>query len=180
MPAASLQVLTELRFAPTLEREMAAALKQVMSAKIVVNRAQLERGSQILLVPRGGQPQRVEKFDTFLELEDARGRLRQVLAERLELAGPAERALSDFAESFLNVNVRTIRRDIQILKDEGHVVYTRGQLRPDEEIQLYKQRVVDSFHAQIFSPRIDLSRIDINSLDGSNRVTRNPLEMLTP
>ena len=30
----------------------------------------------------------------------------------------------------------------------------------------------------IFSPRVDLSRIDINSLDGSNRVTRNPLDML--
>ena len=49
---------------------------------------------------------------------------------------------------------------------------------PDETGTSYAQRVVDDFHAEIFSPRIDLSRIDINSLDGSNRVTRNPLEML--
>ena len=49
---------------------------------------------------------------------------------------------------------------------------------PDETGTSYTQRVVDAFHAEIFSPRIDLSRIDINSLDGSNRVTRNPLEML--
>jgi hypothetical protein len=42
----------------------------------------------------------------------------------------------------------------------------------------YAQRVIDSFHETIFSPRVDLSRIDINSLDGSNRVTRNPLDML--
>ena len=49
---------------------------------------------------------------------------------------------------------------------------------PDETGTSYAQRVVDAFHAEIFSPRIDLSRIDINSLDGSNRVTRNPLEML--
>ena len=49
---------------------------------------------------------------------------------------------------------------------------------PDETGASYTQRVVDAFHAEIFSPRIDLSRIDINSLDGSNRVTRNPLEML--
>ena len=42
----------------------------------------------------------------------------------------------------------------------------------------YPQRVVDSFHRAIFSPRVDLSRIDINSLDGSNRVTRNPLDTL--
>jgi tetratricopeptide (TPR) repeat protein len=49
---------------------------------------------------------------------------------------------------------------------------------PDETGLSYAQRIVDAFHAEIFSPRIDLSRIDINSLDGSNRVTRNPLEML--
>ncbi len=49
----------------------------------------------------------------------------------------------------------------------------------DPEIP-YAQRVVDSFHQQVFSPRVDLSRIDINSLDGSNRVTRNPLDQLLP
>ncbi len=48
----------------------------------------------------------------------------------------------------------------------------------DETGRSYVQRAVDSFHATVFSPRIDLSRIDINSLDGSNRVTRNPLDML--
>ncbi len=51
-------------------------------------------------------------------------------------------------------------------------------LQEDETAESYAQRVVDSFHAAIFSPRVDLSRIDINSLDGSNRVTRNPLDML--
>jgi tetratricopeptide (TPR) repeat protein len=50
----------------------------------------------------------------------------------------------------------------------------------DETQESYTQRIVDSFHAEIFSPRVDLSRIDINSLDGSNRVTRNPLDMLVP
>ena len=47
-----------------------------------------------------------------------------------------------------------------------------------ESVETYAQRIVDSFHTAIFSPRVDLSRIDINSLDGSNRVTRNPLDML--
>ncbi len=47
-----------------------------------------------------------------------------------------------------------------------------------ESAESYAQRIVDSFHTSIFSPRVDLSRIDINSLDGSNRVTRNPLDML--
>lgn len=51
-------------------------------------------------------------------------------------------------------------------------------LGEDETGSDHPQRVVDSFHGAIFSPRVDLSRIDINSLDGSNRVTRNPLDML--
>ncbi|MBW2717856.1 MAG: hypothetical protein JRD94_04670 [Deltaproteobacteria bacterium] len=49
----------------------------------------------------------------------------------------------------------------------------------DDTGESYAQRVVDSFHRTVFSPRVDLSRIDINSLDGSNRVTRNPLDMLS-
>lgn len=53
-----------------------------------------------------------------------------------------------------------------------------AELQEDEAEESYAQRIVDSFHAAIFSPRVDLSRIDINSLDGSNRVTRNPLDML--
>jgi len=53
-----------------------------------------------------------------------------------------------------------------------------AELEEDETGRAYEQRIVDAFHAEIFSPRVDLSRIDINSLDGSNRVTRNPLDML--
>lgn len=52
------------------------------------------------------------------------------------------------------------------------------ELGEDETGRSHVQRIVDSFHAAVFSPRVDLSRIDINSLDGSNRVTRNPLDML--
>jgi hypothetical protein len=57
-----------------------------------------------------------------------------------------------------------------------------GEAEPEEDEtgRSYTQRIVDAFHAEIFSPRVDLSRIDINSLDGSNRVTRNPLDMLDP
>jgi len=55
-----------------------------------------------------------------------------------------------------------------------------GEADPEEDEtgRTYPQRIVDAFHAEVFSPRVDLSRIDINSLDGSNRVTRNPLEDL--
>ena len=55
---------------------------------------------------------------------------------------------------------------------------SEAELEEDETGDSYAQRIVNSFHEEIFSPRVDLSRIDINSLDGSNRVTRNPLDML--
>ena len=55
---------------------------------------------------------------------------------------------------------------------------SKEELEEDDTGESYAQRVIDSFHETIFSPRVDLSRIDINSLDGSNRVTRNPLDML--
>jgi tetratricopeptide (TPR) repeat protein len=55
---------------------------------------------------------------------------------------------------------------------------SESELAENETGDSYAQRIVDSFHDEIFSPRVDLSRIDINSLDGSNRVTRNPLDML--
>ncbi len=55
-----------------------------------------------------------------------------------------------------------------------------ADLEVDDTDRSYAQRIVDAFHSEIFSPRVDLSRIDINSLDGSNRVTRNPLDVLLP
>ncbi|MEM8609333.1 MAG: tetratricopeptide repeat protein [Myxococcota bacterium] len=51
-------------------------------------------------------------------------------------------------------------------------------LQEDDTDRTVVERALDSFHAVVFSPRVDLSRIDINSLDGSNRVTRNPLDEL--
>ena len=42
------------------------------------------------------------------------------------------------------------------------------------------QRIVDAFHARVFAPRIDLSQSDISSLDGSNRVARDPMEGMVP
>jgi len=55
---------------------------------------------------------------------------------------------------------------------------SKTNVEEDETGDSYIQRVVDSFHQAIFSPRVDLSRIDINSLDGSNRVTRTPFDTL--
>lgn len=40
------------------------------------------------------------------------------------------------------------------------------------------ERIVAAVHQQIFAPRIDLSQADANGLDGSNRVSRDPLRTL--
>ncbi|MEM9192211.1 MAG: tetratricopeptide repeat protein [Myxococcota bacterium] len=52
--------------------------------------------------------------------------------------------------------------------------------KPDESPDEMVRAAVDAFHEETFAPRVDLSQADINSLDGSNRVTRDPLEGLVP
>lgn len=39
-------------------------------------------------------------------------------------------------------------------------------------------RLVRDFHQQAFAPRVDLSQSDVSSLDGSNRVSRDPLRTM--
>ncbi|MFW6051801.1 MAG: hypothetical protein ACODAU_11535 [Myxococcota bacterium] len=48
----------------------------------------------------------------------------------------------------------------------------------DDDPDALAARIVEAFHEQVFAPRVDLSQADINSLDGSNRVSRDPLETL--
>lgn len=42
----------------------------------------------------------------------------------------------------------------------------------------FEGRLANAFLEQAFAPRVDLSQADANGLDGSNRVSRNPLETL--
>jgi hypothetical protein len=83
--------------------------------------------------------------DTEVEVEEGvaglrRGRVLRLQEEALEQGGVLTQ--EDLAW-ILNVNVRTIRRDIQILKEEGHSIYTRGQLNADEPIRLYKVQAIE-------------------------------------
>ena len=55
---------------------------------------------------------------------------------------------------------------------------SEAEPQADESETDYAQRIVDSFHQVVFSPRVDLSRIDINSLDGSNRTIRDPAQLM--
>lgn len=68
------------------------------------------------------------------------------------------------------------------LKGASGTVLDCGSATPepaDSPAQL-AQRIVDAFHSRAFAPRIDLSQSDISSLDGSNRVARDPMDGMVP
>lgn len=67
------------------------------------------------------------------------------------------------------------------LVDHSGAVLACGEATADgrgEDEDEYAARLMDAFLERAFAPRVDLSQADANSLDGSNRVSRNPLETL--
>ena len=91
-----------------------------------------------LTIDAGADDTEVEIIEGVTGLR--RGRILRLLEEALEQDGVLTQ--EDLAW-ILNVNARTVRRDIQFLKEEGHNIYTRGQLNADDPIQLYKVRAVE-------------------------------------
>jgi hypothetical protein len=57
----------------------------------------------------------------------------------------------------------------------GCAEYDAKSLKPGER---YAQRIAEEAQKQLFSPRIDLTQMDINSLDGQNLAGRDALETL--
>ncbi len=94
--------------------------------------------------------------DTEVEISEGvtglrRGRILRLLAEAIEQEGVLTQ--EDLAW-ILNVNVRTIRRDIHILKQEDHEIYTRGQLKTEGNIQLYQAKAIEMWLAEKTAPDI--------------------------
>jgi hypothetical protein len=50
--------------------------------------------------------------------------------------------------------------------------------RPSEEAAAFVSRATVALHDAAFAPRVDLTQADVSSLDGSNTVSRRPLEGL--
>jgi tetratricopeptide (TPR) repeat protein len=48
--------------------------------------------------------------------------------------------------------------------------------RSGDDAEALARRVAAAFHGEVFAPRIELTQADVGSLDGSNRVSRDPLE----
>ena len=69
-----------------------------------------------------------------------RGQILRVTAEALEQNGVLTQ--EDLARA-LGVTARTIRRDVQVLQKEGHLVHTRGQLKGVGRGQTHKVRIIE-------------------------------------
>ena len=69
-----------------------------------------------------------------------RGRLLRIIEEALEQGGVLTQ--EDLAQA-LGVTRRTIIRDVKALKEEGHLVHTRGQLKGVGRGQTHKVRIIE-------------------------------------
>ena len=69
-----------------------------------------------------------------------RGRILRLTAEALEQGGVLTQ--EDLARA-LGVEARTIRRDVQHLKAEGHLIHTRGQVKGVGRGQTHKVRIIE-------------------------------------
>lgn len=69
-----------------------------------------------------------------------RGRILRLIAEALEQGGVLTQ--EDLARA-LGVDSRTIRREVRILKEEGHLLHTRGQLKGVGRGQTHKVRIIE-------------------------------------
>lgn len=158
--AAFVQVLREeFKFAPRVARELLHLAQEMLlggvAAKTIrpgqVRRvvasvkapfgpplAETDKVEVTLTVDRGGEDAEVKAREGLEGLRQ--GRLVRLVAEALEQGGVLTQ--EDLAR-VLQVDVRTIRRDIQRLKAEGHRIETRGQVKGVGRGQTHKVRIIE-------------------------------------
>jgi tetratricopeptide (TPR) repeat protein len=101
--------------------------------------------------------------------------------------GPVDRAVVAALRRSPRLDVGDHGLEVQVAADaaggricllgEGRQVLGCGEATAgaDDDVDGLVGRLVRAFHADVFAPRVDMSQADINSLDGSNRVSRDPL-----
>lgn len=100
--------------------------------------AETDKAEVTLTVDAGADDVAV-KAQTGLEGQ-RRGRILRLTAEALEQGGVLTQ--EDLARA-LGVEARTIRRDVQRLKAEGHLIHTRGQVKGVGRGQTHKVRIIE-------------------------------------
>jgi len=158
--AAFLHVLeTDFRFSPIVSRQLLATAKEMLVGALP---AEALRPGQVRLViarldaPFGPDLTETDKIEVTLTVdagaEDAdvqasqgrealrRGRILRLTDEALEQGGVLTQ--EDLAR-VLNVDRRTVVRDVQTLQAEGHLVHTRGRVKGVGRGQTHKVRIVE-------------------------------------
>jgi biotin operon repressor len=92
----------------------------------------------ILTVDAGAEDAQVKRRENAEAMR--RGRMLRILDEALEQGGVLTQ--EDLARVF-GVVRRTIVRDVKVLKAEGHLVHTRGQLKGVGRGQTHKVRIIE-------------------------------------
>jgi DNA-binding Lrp family transcriptional regulator len=94
---------------------------------------------EVTLTVEAGADDAAIKAQTGLEGQ-RRGRILRLTGEALEQGGVLTQ--EDLAR-VLGVEARTIRRDVQSLKAEGHLIHTRGQVKGVGRGQTHKVRIIE-------------------------------------
>lgn len=158
--AAFLHVLQEeFRFSPRVSRELLSTAQEMLVGGVpssAVRPGQIRLVVASLKAPFGPSLADTEKVEVTLTVdagaEDAevrraekaeglrRGRILRLTEEALEQGGVLTQ--EDLAR-VLKVDARTIRRDVRILKAEGHLVQTRGVVKGVGRGQTHKVRIIE-------------------------------------
>jgi DNA-binding Lrp family transcriptional regulator len=149
----------EFHFSPRLARDVLAAVQEgLMGAapartvrpgqiRLVVANQKAPFGPPLpatemvevtLTVDAGAEDRAVKEREGAEGLR--RGRILRLLVEALEQGGVLTQ--EDLARA-LQVTARTIRRDVRILKEEGHLLHTRGRLKGVGRGQTHKVRIIE-------------------------------------
>jgi len=158
--AAFLHVLQEeFRFSPRVSHELLSTAKEMLVGEIpslALRPGQIWLAVASLKAPFGPPLADTDKVEVTLTLdagaEDAevkarergeglrRGRILRLTEEALEQGGVLTQ--EDLARA-LGVTRRTIARDIQVLRAEGHLVQTRGVVKGVGRGQTHKVRIIE-------------------------------------
>ncbi len=158
--ASFFQVLqSEFNFSPRESREVINVAREMLGLDrpgVQVRPGQIRQVVASLQAPFGPPLSETERIEVTLTVdagsEDAevkvregrrglrRGRILRLLSEGLEQGGVLTQ--EDLARA-LQVTRRTIERDIKVLKEEGHLIQTRGQIKGVGRGQTHKVRIIE-------------------------------------
>jgi DNA-binding Lrp family transcriptional regulator len=156
--AAFLQVLErEFHFAPRLARDVLNAAQEGLGGVAAAIRpGQVRQVVASAKAPFGGSLAETAKVTVTLTVDagiedravkqregsegQRRGRILRLVEEALEQGGVLTQ--EDLARA-LGVTRRTIARDVRLLKEEGYLLHTRGQLKGVGRGQTHKVRIIE-------------------------------------